>query len=125
MKTLNQNTENFLKAVKNNLDNSEWDYYFTDQGNSIDAQKACNYLNSQKFSIEVIKGELTEWWSGLVDNLRDQQITGEEKAKYAASYIASGLAQQRILKFIWNSNDGVDSSKWCPSLIEKTTFLLS
>ncbi len=110
----------FLNEVKKHLDNTDWGYEYNGSTNDEDAKKACDYLSTQKFSLESIKEAIKEYYSDLLWNLRNEQITGEDKALYTARFIANNLAQQRISKFLYKPIYRVNG--WSLSLIENTFF---
>ena len=116
MRTLKENTAEFLNEVKSILDSATWEFAYSAHAGR-DSQKACNYLDTQKFSISKIKEALTDVYEDLLDNLRTSR--GEawihdmgENAKYAADMIADRLAFNRINRFkkCWSINESLTFS---------------
>lgn len=118
MKTLKENTSDFLNEVKFNLDNANWDFEACDpRADYSDVSKAISYLETQSFSISKIKIQLALVWIELLEQLRtyhpDNICDMEYNAKYAACMIANDLGFQRIAKFqksYWDYKS--DSKKW-------------
>lgn len=127
MKTLKENTINFINEVKSVLDNANWDFEACNpSGNYSDTEKACSYLETQKFSYNKVKDALNEVWSDIIDNIKSEQIR-EGKAKFAATMIANQLGYERISKFQasqWGYRiDGLNSKKWY--INETVTFKIN
>ena len=129
MKTLNENTSEFLNEVKLALDNASWDYdssmssYSISSNNHTGCEKAISYLETQKFSIKKISEALSEIWDDFVYNVQSQQIR-EDKAKFAAKMIASQLAFERIARYSWSSRyDKHTDNTWY--IDETVTFILN
>lgn len=114
MKTLKETTNDFILQVKKALDSACWDFEACDpRANYSDVEKACNYLNSQKFSFYRVKDALEDVWSDLVYNIRHDKVR-ENKAAYAAGMIADVLAHERVSRYRARGYrfDGLDSKKW-------------
>lgn len=121
MTNLKINTLTFVNEVKAIVDAQNWGYEgwsTSDNG----AEKAVNFLDTQKFSLKKIKDALEENWDDILYELRNKKIKGEGKVKFVAGWIAGDLAFERIAKFQFSSveKDGYKSSKWL--IDENVTF---
>jgi hypothetical protein len=116
MKTLKENTTEFISDVKQVLDGASWDWEAcTSSLRHEDADKACHYLESQKFSFETVKEALADVWDDFLYNVKSQKIRNNEMALYAARMIANELAYKRINKFSVDQSrprNYYDSKKW-------------
>lgn len=106
MKTLNKS---ILENVKNNLDNANWDYEFSNSAGS-DIDKSISYLNGQTFSISKIS-EILDYDDEKALEEEDIRIVADadeyddcyndEAGLFLAGRIADKIALDRISKFNW------------------------
>lgn len=120
--------------IKSILDYANWGYEYNGNVHHKDAEKACNYLEKTTFSLNLIKS-LIDY--DVEEALRDEdfqivstpydyeEIYNYEASKFIARFIASRIAEKRILKFIWTRKDGLYSNKWSSSLIENCIFTIN
>ncbi len=130
MKTLKENTSEFLNEVKSVLDNADLDYescmsaYTITSNNHKGCEKAVSYLETQKFSIKKISEALTEIWGEFIYNIQSKQVRGDDKFNLAAKMIASQLAFERISSYSWSSRYDKHTDKtWY--IDETVTFTLN
>ena len=115
----------FLTEVKSVLDNASWDFDACDPNANYDGSyRACSYLSTQKFSINVIKSALIDVWEDFRYNLKDYASNHVEAVKLAASMIADRLAFDRVARFQADYRDlrNPNSKKWY--INETVTFKL-
>ena len=100
MKTLKENTNDFLRKVKDILDNAIWDYT-CNQRESKDVEKAISFLGTQKFSIKKVREYSEIEWDEYVlkNDMLDNCYSHEDCVNYVAQRIANKLAFDRISKF--------------------------
>lgn len=114
MKTSSKNTNKFLAEVKELLDNANWNFEACEpNSNYDDVEKALDYLNTQKFSIQKIREQLADVWEDYRYNVKNDDITShDECVELAAKMIADRLAFDRITPYIWQTyKPGVDNGK--------------
>lgn len=114
MKT-NNVKNNFVKEVKQLLDNADWDFEASDpRGHYNDCYKAMNYLSTQRFSEKSIREELEEYWDDIRESIRENEVRSHEDAvKLAAKKIGDILAWKRISKFSWTyANQPHSDNSW-------------
>jgi hypothetical protein len=124
MKTLKENTQSFLVEVKEVIDNASWNYECNIKEHS-DVEKACQYLETQKFSVLKIREKLEEIWTDFLENKHSLCQSHSDCVKLAAEMIANSLAFERIDKFQakgWRY-DGLNSKKWW--IGETITFVIN
>jgi hypothetical protein len=121
-----KNSENnFAITVKAELDNARWDFEACTPGNHYSdvEKKAIPYLESQRFSTEKIVELLKQDWSDIICNARNEKISHDDFAEFAARHIANELAFQRIYKFqVKSFENSALSNKWY--INETVTFKL-
>lgn len=126
MKQLSKNSIVFLKEVKSELDNANWNFEGCNpRSNYADCDKATNYLSSCKFSLKSIYTELESCWSDFQYNLRSSNIkTNIECVNLAARMIANSLAFNRISRYqksTWRDFRS-ENKKWF--IDESVTFII-
>jgi hypothetical protein len=116
MKTLKESTKEFVQSVKEELDNASWYWEASCSNmNMEDPDKACSYLETQKFSHNVVKEALKEVWEDFIYNVRSEKLANADCPKYAARMIADRLAHQRINRYSVDQSryrNYYDSKKW-------------
>ena len=92
-----------LHEVKSILDNANWygEASHPDGVNEQDAEKACQYLNRQRFSLKVIR-EHTDVLD-VVDVYERAQDQVDNVPEVVAAMIADSLAMDRVRRFLYNS----------------------
>lgn len=103
MKTLRENTANFVDQVKDTLDNAYWDTETSHpERSNADCEKVVSYLEGQRFSVKTVKAYLENNWGDIVDFIR--AIKTDSISEYpfgnhelAAKYIAHELGYERVI----------------------------
>lgn len=101
MKTLIENTSDFVNKVKNILDNAYWSYEtsYPERSNS-DCDKSTDFLERQKFSVKSVEKQLEHNWVDIVAYLREVKAESNNctysNAELAAKFIAHDLGFDRV-----------------------------
>jgi len=113
MKTIILTTD-LLKEIKQVLDRSDWSFC---SGQTTDSEKACDYLNKQKWSL----GYLKNYFENSADiNFINELI--EDNVDFVSAFVneaAPNIAEDRCRKFMWNGK--IYSNGWD---LESTAFKL-
>lgn len=102
MKTLRENTANFVDQVKDTLDNAYWDTETSHpQRSNSDCEKAVSFLEGQRFSVKTVKVYLEQYWEEIVDYIRAIKNNPYNKCqrsnpKLAAMFMAHDLGYERV-----------------------------
>lgn len=104
-----------IDNVKTALDNAYW---YTEtchpEKHHPDYDKACNYLDQQRFSKKLIKNWMNEYADGIDEILleaRDNDKDDQWIIKRVTEWLAHGIAMERIHQFIWREGDR-PGTKW-------------
>ncbi len=104
MKTTILTTE-LLSEIKNKIDNGTWDF---ESGNMADSEKACEFLNKQKWSLKYLKEYFSKCDTTFVSELLDD---GVDMVNAFVREAAPNIAEERCSRFAWNGvhySDGWD-----------------
>ena len=95
-------TKELLEEIKSTLDNADWTYdYCGDEG---DADKAINYLYSQKWSLKYLKNYFEKHSDiDFINNLIDE---GYDFTSAFVKEAVPRLAELRCSKFTWSGKLG-------------------
>ena len=112
MKTLKEITREFVVEVKKVLDKATWRWessgHFKDESG---VEKACIYLDRQRFSVKKVEEHLKDHWETIVELIRDDEVR-EDKPAFAAAIIANNVAFDRISPYTWTNRYESFSDKW-------------
>ena len=113
MKTLRENTRDFVKKVKEKLDKANWTFEGCDpRANYADCYKAVRYLEGQRFSEATIKKELSQIWDDIIFNIRNNNIKSHEDAvNLSAKMVSHNIAWNRVKKYGWTYHNEPHSEK--------------
>lgn len=113
-------TPELLKEIKSKLDFADWDYDFS--RNEGDSQKAVEYLQTQQFSLSLLKSYFENYCelcivNALIDDGYDMVTAFIKESQQA-------LAEGRCSQFRWRPNQFMQkpANSWD---IENTCFIIN
>jgi len=98
MKTTIILTSELLKEVKQVLDNADWSFC---SGNITDSEKACNYLSTQKWSLNYLKN----YFENSADIDFVNELIEYDNIDFVSAFVKEAIpniAEDRCRKFMWN-----------------------
>lgn len=104
-------TAELLKDIKTVLDNSDWTYYFS--RNEGDSEKAINFLQTQKFSLNYLSKYFNNCDTSFIDELLEEDV---DMVTAFIKEAAPNIAEDRCNKFTWSGKygtNGWDLSSTC------------
>lgn len=103
-------TKEQLREIKIELDNATWTGEFSHPHHvNGDEEKACNYLDTQKFSIKTIKEHI-----GEIDKTDLDPMPPEDLPAYIAAWIADRVAFDRVRRFLYNPRKAPGNGWYLP-----------
>lgn len=121
--TARKSKSEFLSEVKKVLDCAQWDYQASSTSTSKDTEKACRYLETQKFSIKVIEAAIKQRYTEILKDIREAATPVGDIPEFFAMEIANELAIDRIHKFSCHTwSDYRTTNKW--RINETATFYI-
>lgn len=99
-----------VKNIKSELESSSWDYQHCGSGWNERNDKAVSFLESTRFSEKLIEETLSECYSDILKNARNEKVAHDEIAHFFAASISDRIAYKRIPRnFLkaWSINSDV------------------